>query len=74
MIIAKNESKIFTKHINCECKCKLDTRKCNSNQSGITINVYARVKNIYVKKIIFRILLHLLAKSENIQQKLLMIQ
>ena len=24
--------KILTKHISCECKCKFDGRKCNSNQ------------------------------------------
>ena len=30
----KNESKILTKDISCECKCKLDGRKCNSNQKG----------------------------------------
>ena len=27
----KNESKILTKDISCECKCKFDRRKCNSN-------------------------------------------
>ena len=27
-----NESKTLTKHISCECKCKFDRRKCNSNQ------------------------------------------
>ena len=27
-----NESKKLTKHILCECKCKFDGRKCNSNQ------------------------------------------
>ena len=31
MITEKNESKILTKDI-CECKCKFDGRKCNSNQ------------------------------------------
>ena len=35
--------------------------------SGITINVDARIENIiYMKKIIFRILLHAVAKTENI--------
>ena len=32
MITGINESKTLTKHISCECKCKLDGRKCNSNQ------------------------------------------
>ena len=27
-----NESKTLTKHVSCECKCKFDCRKCNSNQ------------------------------------------
>ena len=32
MITKINESKTFTKYISCECKCKFDGRKCNSNQ------------------------------------------
>ena len=32
MIAGINESKTLTKHISCECKCKLDGTKCNSNQ------------------------------------------
>ena len=27
-----NKSKTFTKHISYECKCKFDSRKCNSDQ------------------------------------------
>ena len=34
-------------------------------KSGITINVHASVKNIYVKKNIFGILLHVVAKILN---------
>ena len=42
---------------------------------GIMINVDVSVKNIiYVKKIIFGILLHVVVKMENIWQVLLMIQ
>ena len=42
---------------------------------GITINVDVSVNNIiYVKKIIFEILLHVAVKIENIQQVLWMIQ
>ena len=33
---------------------------------GITINVDVSVKNIYVKKIMFGILLHVIVKMENI--------
>ena len=32
MITGINELKTLTKHISCECKCKFDGRKCNSNQ------------------------------------------
>ena len=32
MITRINESKTLTKHMSCECKCKLDGTKCNSNQ------------------------------------------
>ena len=31
MITGINE-KILTKHISCECKCRFDGKKCNSNQ------------------------------------------
>ena len=44
MITGINESKTLTKHIPCVCKCKFDGKKCNSNGSGITIDVGARVK------------------------------
>ena len=32
MITGINYSKVLTKHISCECKCRFDGRKCNSNQ------------------------------------------
>ena len=32
MITGINESKTLTKHISCECKCRFDGRKCNSDQ------------------------------------------
>ena len=32
MISEINESKILTKHISCECKYKLDGKKCKSNK------------------------------------------
>ena len=34
MIKRKNESKTLTKDISCECKCKFDGRRCNSNKKG----------------------------------------
>ena len=27
------ESKTLTKHISCDCKCKFNGKKCNSNQN-----------------------------------------
>ena len=41
-------------------------------KSGITINLDVSVKNIYVKRIIFAILLHVVGKIVNIKQVLLM--
>ena len=32
MITGINKSKTLTKHISCKCKCKFESRKCNSNQ------------------------------------------
>ena len=32
MITGINESKTLTNQISCECKCKFDGKKCNSNQ------------------------------------------
>ena len=32
MITGANESKTLTEHISCECKCKFNGTKCNSNQ------------------------------------------
>ena len=66
MITGINESKILTKHISCECESKFDGKNVIQINSGITINVDVSVKNMYMKKIIFGILLHLVAKVENI--------
>ena len=32
MITGINQSKILSKHISCDCKCKFDRKKCNSDQ------------------------------------------
>ena len=67
MISRINELKTLTKHISCECKYKFDGRKCNSNQKWNKINVNVSIENIiYVKKIIFGILLHVLPTMLNI--------
>ena len=51
MITGINESKILTKHISCECKCKFDGRIKIKN--GIMINVDGSVKNICEKDYIW---------------------
>ena len=67
MITGNNKSKILTKDISCECKCRFDGKNVIQINDVITINVNVIVKNIiYVNKIIFGILLHVVAKIENI--------
>ena len=67
IITGTNESKTLATHISCECKCKFDGRKCNSDHGGIMINVNVNVKNtMYVKRIMLGILLHVIVKMENI--------
>ena len=39
-----NIFKKIEKFISCNCKCKIDDRKCNLNQNGIKINVDVNVK------------------------------
>ena len=67
MITGINESKLLTKHVSVECKCKFDEENVIQINGGITINVYVSVKYVmYVEKIIFGILLHVVVKIENI--------
>ena len=67
MITGINEPEPLTKHISCECKCKFDGKNVIEINGGVTINFDVTVKNIiYVKKIMFGILLHLIVKMENI--------
>ena len=73
MITGVNESKKLIKHISCECNCKFDETKSNSNQWWNNDKCRC-IKNItYVKKIMFAILLHVIVKIEYIQQVLWMI-
>ena len=65
MITSINEAKALAKHISCECKHGFDVTKCNLNQWW---------NNIYVTKVIFGILLHVIVKIENIYKVLWMIQ
>ena len=63
MITGKNESKILTKDISCNCKCRFDEKQ---NVFQISGGIMINVKSMYVKKIIFGILLHVVAKMGNI--------
>ena len=67
MITGESESKMLTKHISCECKCRFDRKNVIQINGAITINVDVSVKKImYVKRSIFGILLHVFVKMENI--------
>ena len=68
MITEKNESKILTKDISFKRKCRGDGKIVTQINGGITIiNVDVSVKNvIYVKNIIFGILLHVVVKMKSI--------
>ena len=62
-----NELKTLAKHIPFKCKCKFDGRKCNSNQWWNNDKCRCECKNVmYLKKIIFGILLYVVVKMENI--------
>ena len=45
-----NESKTLTKHISCECKCKFDGTKCNSNQWCNNDKCWCECKKHYICK------------------------
>ena len=67
MIAGKSESRILTKDISRECKCRFDGKKCNSDQWWNNDKCQCECKNVmYVKKIIFGILLHVVVKMGNI--------
>ena len=57
--------KTLSEHILCECKCKFDGRKCNSDQCRN--NEKCRVNKVmYMTKIIFGFLLHVVVKMRKI--------
>ena len=67
MITEINESKTLTKHISYECKCRFDGKNVIQINGGIMINVDMNVKNVmYVKKIMFGILLYVIVNMDNI--------
>ena len=67
MITEINESKTLTKHISCKCQCRIDEKNVIHINGGLMINVDVCVKSfMYVKKIMFDILLHVIVKMGNI--------
>ena len=67
MITGINESKTLTKHISTTANVNLMKQNVSEINGRITINVDVNVKNIiYLKKIMFGILLHVFVKMENI--------
>ena len=67
MITGKTESKILTKGISCKCKCRFVGKNVIQINGEMMINVYVSVENVmYAKKMIFGILLYVVAKMENI--------
>ena len=67
MITGINESKTLTKHISTTANVNLMKQNLSEINGRITINVDVSVKNIiYLKKIMFGILLHVFVKMENI--------
>ena len=46
MVTEINKSKTLRKHISCKCKCKFDSRKCNSNQKGNNDKCRCDCKNL----------------------------
>ena len=63
-----NESKSLAKNTSCECKCKFDGRKCNSDQWWNNDRCWCECKkcHVWVKKIMFGILLNVVVKTESI--------
>ena len=67
MVAGINETKTLTKYVPCQCKCKFDERKCNSDKWWNNDKYGCECKMRHVcKKIIFGILLHVVVKMENI--------
>ena len=71
MITGINKLKALKKHISCKCNVDLMEEIVIQINDAIMINVDVSVKNIiYVKKIMFGILLDVIVLTESIQQKL----
>ena len=65
MITGINKSKTLTKHISCEGICRLYGKNVIHINGGIMINANVSAKNfMYVKKIMFEILVHVVVKTK----------
>ena len=47
MITNKSKVKTMAKHISCDCKCKFNSRTCNSNQKWNNITYQCECKNYH---------------------------
>ena len=47
MITKKNEAKTMAKHISCGCKCKFNSKTCNSNQKSNNKTCPCECKNYH---------------------------
>ena len=66
---------MLTKDISYECTCRFDEKNVIQINGGTSINVDVSIKNVvFVKKIIFGILVHAVVKMENIWQVVWVIQ
>ena len=64
MITGINELERLTKHVSCKYECKFHAEKCNS----VNVRGSGKIRKniVFVKKIIFGILLHVVAKMVDI--------
>ena len=76
LITRKNEWKTLTKNILCKCECKFDGSKCNSIQMWNNNKYWCATiqEKMYTKKVMFRILLHVVVKMVVMEKALLMMQ
>ena len=66
MTTNKNEAKTMTKHISCDCKCKFNSTRCNSNQNWNNKTCQSVKIIMSPKKIIVGILAYVFVRVANI--------
>ena len=71
----KNEAKPMKKHISCDCKCKFNSTKHNSNQKWNNETCQCECKNYHkCEKFIIEILAHVYLRIVSIYKILLILQ